>query len=131
MSGAESSSGAGTVLWHDLTARDADRLRGFYEQVVGWRASPVDMGGYQDFNMTAPGMSAPVAGICHARGTNADLPPQWLMYVVVESVERAAAECGRLGGRVLSGPRAMSGGRLCVIEDPAGAVCALFEPPAP
>lgn len=119
----------GTVLWRDLTVADADRVRDFYQQVVGWESSPVDMGGYSDFNMTPPGSSAPAAGICHARGSNSDLPAQWLMYVVVVDVDRCAAECARLGGRVVVGPRPMSGGRVCVIEDPAGAVCAVYQPP--
>jgi uncharacterized protein len=120
----------GTVLWCDLTVADAERARGFYERVIGWRSSPVEMEGYRDFNMRAPDAPEPVAGICHARGGNAALPAQWLMYVIVADVERSAAECQRLGGRVLSGPRPASGGRFCVIADPDGAACALFQPAA-
>lgn len=120
----------GTVLWRDLTVADADRVRDFYTQVAGWEWQPVDMGGYSDFNMVAPGTLEPVAGICHARGPNADLPPQWLMYIIVDDVDRRAAESERLGGRIVSGPRTMGGGRVSVIADPAGAVCALYQPPA-
>jgi predicted enzyme related to lactoylglutathione lyase len=69
------------------------------------------------------------AGICHARGLNGDLPAQWLIYIVVEDVERSAAACVELGGQVLVAPRDMAGGRYCVIRDPAGAVCALYTPP--
>lgn len=119
----------GTVLWCDLTIANAEEVRDFYAQVVGWEAAPVDMGGYEDFNMLGPGSSDPVAGICHARGSNADLPPQWLMYIVVEDIDRSAAACVRLGGRLLVGPRSMSGGHVAVIADPAGAVCALYQPP--
>jgi predicted enzyme related to lactoylglutathione lyase len=32
-----------------------------------------------------------------------------------------------LGGKVGAGPRMMGGGRFCVIQDPAGAMCALFK----
>lgn len=126
----EPSAQVGTVLWRDLTVADAERVRDFYQQVVGWESSPVDMGGYSDFNMMPAGSSSPVAGICHARGSNGDLPSQWLMYIVVEDADRGAAECVRLGGRVVTGPRPMGGARVCVIEDPAGAVCALYQPPA-
>jgi hypothetical protein len=33
------------------------------------------MGTHNDFNMLRPGSGKPVAGICHARGPNANLPP--------------------------------------------------------
>jgi predicted enzyme related to lactoylglutathione lyase len=122
--------GIGSILWRDLTVADAARVRDFYTAVVGWESSPVDMGGYSDFNMMPPGSHEPLAGVCHARGSNADLPPVWLMYIVVQDVDRSAVECVRLGGRVVAGPRGMSGGRVCVIQDPAGATCALYGPPA-
>ena len=97
---------------------------------VGWKSEPVDMGGYSDFTMIAPGSGDGVAGICHARGSNADVPPQWLLYFVVEDVERSARTCTERGGELLVGPRPLSGGRFCVIKDPAGAVCALYCPPS-
>nr|MBA2257544.1 VOC family protein [Acidobacteriota bacterium] len=53
---------------------------------------------------------------------------QWLIYIVVDDVPRAAAECTALGGQVLDGPRPMASGSFCVIRDPAGAVCGLYRP---
>jgi predicted enzyme related to lactoylglutathione lyase len=117
----------GTITWQDLTVPDAEALRDFYASVVGWKAQPVRMGDYADFNMTADGQS--VAGVCHARGLNADLPAQWLIYITVEDLEHSIEECQRLGGSVIAPPRGLSGGRFCVIRDPAGAVCALYQPP--
>jgi predicted enzyme related to lactoylglutathione lyase len=119
----------GAIAWRDLTVDDAEKVREFYGEVVGWKAEPVDMGGYSDFNMTAPGSGTPMAGVCHRRGSNADLPAQWLMYVIVESLERSVARCEELGGEVVVPPKGMAEhGRYCVIRDPAGAVCALFQP---
>ncbi len=118
----------GTICWWDLTVEDAERVRDFYGAVVGWEFRPEEMGDYHDYNMVAPSTGETVAGICHNRGPNSDLPPQWLVYVVVEDVERSAARCRELGGEVLVGPRGMGGGRFCVIRDPAGAVCALYRP---
>ncbi|MGH9409042.1 MAG: VOC family protein [Vicinamibacterales bacterium] len=116
----------GSITWQDLTVEDAARLRDFYQSVAGWAPSPVQMGGYTDFTMLAEG--EPVAGICHARGGNADLPPQWLIYITVEDLDHSVAECERLGGALLTQPRSFAGGRYCVIRDPAGAVCALYQP---
>ena len=116
----------GSIAWTDLTVSDADALRDFYLRVTGWKAEPVSMGEYSDYVMTSSAGDG-VAGICHARGANASLPPQWLIYIVVEEVARAASECVALGGQVIDGPRPMGGGSFCVIRDPAGAVCALIQ----
>jgi len=112
----------------DLTVRPAVRVRDFYAAVVGWKFSEVDMGGYGDFCMNQPGNGQPVAGVCHARGENADLPPQWLIYINVTSLKQSLAACRRRGGKVVCPPRKMAGGRMAVIRDPAGAVVALFDP---
>ncbi|MFN0016705.1 MAG: VOC family protein [Pirellulaceae bacterium] len=117
----------GTIAWRDLTVPDAESVRAFYEQVVGWKSRPVDLGGYSDFEMLQPANGECVAGICHARGTNAQLPPQWLIYIIVADVVASAARCVEMGGQVLIAPRPLSGGTFCVIRDPAGAVCALFQ----
>jgi len=70
-----------------------------------------------------------VAGVCWKRGVNADLPSQWLVYLTVSDLERSLAACRKQGGEVVPGPRALAGGRVAVVRDPAGAVSALFEPP--
>ncbi len=116
----------GTIGWRDLTVKNAEKGRDFYKNVVGWKSEDVKMGEYSDYNMIVPSTGEGVAGICHARGVNADLPPQWLIYIVVDDVDRSAAKCRELGGEVVAGPRTLGGGRFCVIRDPAGAVCALY-----
>jgi predicted enzyme related to lactoylglutathione lyase len=116
----------GSVVWRDLTVEDADGVRRFYEDVVGWTTNPHDMGEYHDFDVkTAAGET--VAGICHARGTNAAIPPQWLVYVRVEDVDASAERCVARGGEVVDGPRAMGKSRFCVVRDPAGAVLGLIS----
>ena len=120
--------GVGTIAWTDLSVPDAEGLREFYHQVVGWTADPVSMGEYSDFNMVPPGSDKPAAGICHARGVNSDLPPVWLIYIVVEDLEASLAACAERGGEVLVGPKAMGpGSAYAIIRDPAGAVSALYQ----
>ena len=92
------------------------------------RSEPVSMGDYSDFSMVPPGSEEPVAGICHARGVNADLPPVWLIYIVVENLEASLAACTERRRRVLVGPKGMGpGSAYAVIKDPAGAVSALYQ----
>jgi predicted enzyme related to lactoylglutathione lyase len=117
----------GTISWQDLTVADAEAVRDFYQAVVGWKPEPLSIGGYSDFVMSADG--AAVAGICHARGANTGLPPVWLIYITVEDLDHSLDECERLGGSLVAAPRSYGGGRYCVIKDPAGALCALYQPP--
>ncbi len=117
----------GSIVWCDLTLEEAENVRDFYAGVVGWKINDHDMGEYADYEMIAPGSGEAVAGICHARGTNKNLPREWLVYVQVEDVETSAARCLELGGRVLNGPRKMGDKDFCVIEDPEGAVLALIS----
>ena len=117
----------GRIEWIDLTVDDASRVRNFYKSVVGWTSSDVPMGSYDDFNMNVPGTQDAVAGVCHARGMNRNLPSQWLIYVRVASAAESAAMCTKLGGKVLDGPRRMGGRNFCVIQDPAGAVLAVMS----
>ena len=118
----------GSITWIDLTVPDAENVRDFYKEVVGWKPSPVSMGDYDDFTMLSPKSENAIAGVCHARGGNAGLPSQWLIYITVEDVDESAQRCVKLGGKIVSGPKEMSGyGKMCVIQDPAGAVAALFE----
>lgn len=118
----------GSVGWMDLTVKDAVAVKDFYRDVVGWTASGLDMGGYEDFVMTPPGSEAPAAGVCHARGPNADLPTGWIVYITVADLDRSLERVTSLGGKVRGKVRSAGPmGRFCVIEDPSGSVCALFE----
>ena len=118
----ESQSTIGRIGWVDLTVAAAPRIRDFYQAVIGWEPSAVKMGEYDDFNMNVPGTGQPVAGICNARGVNADVPAQWLIYVPVADLPASIAACEKLGGKVLH--RHPTG---CIIQDPAGAVMVITD----
>jgi len=123
----EKPSNIGRIEWMDLTVQDASRVRDFYTSVVGWTSSEADMGHYNDFNVNLPDTGDTIAGVCHAKGSNANFPSQWLMYVRVENVKDSAEQCRKMGGEVLEGPRRMGGSNFCIIQDPAGAVMALVS----
>lgn len=119
---------AGQIVWNDLTVPDAEGIRNFYAQVVQWHPEPVGMGDYDDFNMCFPGSEEPAAGICHARGVNAEVPALWIPYIIVADLAQSLVACAELGGRLLIGPKEMGPGeRYAVIRDPAGAVAALYQ----
>ncbi|MEO0568088.1 MAG: VOC family protein [Pseudomonadota bacterium] len=112
----------GKPIWHDLTVDDPERLRPFYEAVCNWQTSEHDMGDYADFDVSTQ-EGGRVAGLCHARDSNAALPPVWLMYVAVPSLKDALAQVKAHGGEVVDERH----GSFAVIRDPAGAHLALLE----
>lgn len=117
----------GKIVWTDLTVADAEKVRDFYSAVVGWTGSGVDMGGYEDYEMKSPKSGETMAGVCHARGPNANMPAQWLVYIQVADVAESARKFIEAGGKVLDGPRQMGQQLFCVIQDPAGAVAGLIQ----
>jgi uncharacterized protein len=123
--------GVGRVGWVDLTVENATELRDFYAAVVGWATSEVGTGEYRDYGMHPAAGGDMVAGICHARGENREIPAQWLVYITVADLDRSMDECRQRGGEVVAGPRSTGNGRFCVVRDPAGAVCALYEAALP
>ena len=117
----------GSIGWCDLTVPDADTVRDFYRDVVGWTATGFDMGGYSDYVMNHPADGTAATGICWARGVNADLPPVWLVYFIVASLDASLTQVLARGGSVIREKTASGGGMVAVVRDPAGAVCALYE----
>lgn len=117
----------GAIEWHDLTVPDAESLKDFYHDVVGWDIHAQSMGEYDDYSMLQPNTETAVAGVCHAKGPNANLPAQWLMYVRVASVTQSIETCLAKGGKLISGPTNFGQQHYCVIQDPQGAVLALIS----
>ena len=112
-------------FWVDLTIDDAEGIRDFYAAVIGWEAEPVDMGSYQDYMMNQD--QVPVAGICHARSVNAGIPPVWIPYFQVKSLEKSLQSCIESGGTVVGAVQSFGQNQAyAVIRDPSGAVCAIW-----
>lgn len=112
----------GKVMWFDLTVEHAETVSNFYNRVVGWEKVPLSMGEYDDYMMNLPGTEEGVAGVCHAKGVNDYLPPQWLLYVTVPNLDESLEKCQKLGGKIIGAKRKMGEqGHYCLIQDPAGA----------
>lgn len=121
---------AGTIGWIDLTADNATELRSFYHDVIGWHSEAVTVEDHEDF-VVGPHGGQPMAGLCHALPPNTGIPPQWLVYFHVDDLDASLAACTAAGGSVVRAPVGMGGSRMAIIQDPAGAVCALYQEGTP
>ncbi|GHE77393.1 VOC family protein [Thalassotalea profundi] len=120
-------SSIGDMAWIDLSVKNATEVKDFYQQVIGWKSEPISMGEYDDFAMSSPESGDTISGICHAQGVNNDLPPAWLPYFLVESIDKSVAQVLANGGELLTKIKTMGDDRYAVIKDPAGAACAIYQ----
>ena len=117
----------GEMAWLDITVDNATQVKDFYQQVIGWKADAVSMGDYDDYTMIAPISGEAVSGVCHARGTNAGLPAMWLPYFLVEDLDASILQVEKQHGSLLTPIKTMGTDRYIMIQDPAGAACALYQ----
>lgn len=121
-------SGQAAFSWVELVTNDWPEVKPFYEQVFGWAAidSTTPGGTYVTFQQD----HADVAGLYEMseEQREGDIPPHWLPYVSVPSVHEALARAGELGALLVNSPTDLgAAGRMAAIEDPTGAVLALWE----
>ena len=117
----------GEMVWIDLSVANAREIKDFYQQVIGWQSDAINMGDYDDYAMKTPESNKTISGICHATGVNSDLPSAWLPYFLVTDIEHSALQVKNNGGKLFTEIKSMGDDRYVVIEDPAGAVCALYQ----
>lgn len=120
----------GRISWLDLTVSDASATRDFYQQVVGWSVQNLEIedGGqhYADYLMLAADGN-PAAGVCHARGVNVDLPPVWMLYLLVGDLAESLRRVQDEGGKVIKAIQGEDGAYVyAAVQDPAGAYFALM-----
>lgn len=125
----DGASSVGRIAWLDLTVADGSATRDFYAQVVGWSVQDLEMedGGerYADY-MLLGGDGSPAAGVCHARGVNADLPPVWMLYLPVGDLAESLRRVQEEGGTVVKATRGEDGKYVyAAIQDPVGVYLAL------
>ncbi|HEX8905102.1 MAG TPA: VOC family protein, partial [Longimicrobiaceae bacterium] len=121
----------GTFCWLELHAHDASAARRFYSDLFGWttRDTPIGPGENDVYTIyQLDGRDAAASTAMMPEQKAGGMPSSWLAYIAVENADQSAARAGELGGTVLMGPfDAMELGRMAIIQDPAGAVFAIWR----
>jgi predicted enzyme related to lactoylglutathione lyase len=110
----------------ELQTTDVDGAREFYSNMFGWKfeswQAPDDGGEYAMFN---PG-EGPGGGIMKL--PHEGMPPMWVNYILVESVEEHLAKAIDLGAKELLGKTPVQDmGFFAVLTDPQGAPFCIWE----
>jgi predicted enzyme related to lactoylglutathione lyase len=101
-----------------------DDARTFYAEPFGWLISPDDDRTRYASWITNDG--GPWAGISAA--DNGRPSRAWVPYVVVEDVSKTRDDATSLGAKVVQDVTEGPGGTSVLLEDPTGALLAVFVP---
>jgi predicted enzyme related to lactoylglutathione lyase len=120
----------GTFSWVDLTTTDAAAAKAFYTGLFGWRMDEDDAGDGAVYTTCRIGGDA----VCGLFEMSEDMrasgvPSTWTSYVTVADADSIAARAKGLGGGVVSVAFDVRDiGRMAVLQDPQGAVFAVWQP---
>lgn len=116
----------GALCWTELTTGDTKTAEKFYTQLFGWTPKRSNMPGmeYTEFHVG----SAAEGGMMPTPKEMPNVPPNWLPYFEVRDPDATATKAASLGGRPIVPPTDIPQvGRFSVIQDPQGAVFAIFK----
>ena len=118
---------AGSFSWLELGTSDQAAAKSFYGALFGWEANDFPMG--PDGHYTMFQIDGRDAAACYQLGPQmAGVPPNWALYIAVDSADQAAGRAAELGGTVLKPAFDVSTfGRMAVIQDPTGAVFCIWQ----
>jgi predicted enzyme related to lactoylglutathione lyase len=119
---------AGTFCWNELMTPDTSAAGTFYTHLFGWTTETMDMGGGRIYHLFRQGEKS-VAGMMKIEGPQMEgVPPHWLAYIAVESVDDTTSKAESLGAAVYVPPTDIPNiGRFSVIADPTGGTLGLFQ----
>ena len=124
---AQAVNGVGSMCWNQLDTRDADGARSFYGEVFGWEFEPIEYEGQVAYYTIALGGRTIGGMLPMGDMFPPEVPSNWMVYFGVDSLDGAKGKVQQMGGSVVVPERQMPNGRFSVVQDPHGAVFALWE----
>ena len=121
--GAEFVNAPGALAWNELATPDVDASAAFYGDLFGWATEPFE-GSPQRYLVVKNGDRGN-GGIRELGDQPA--PPHWLPYFGIDDIDSGLARVGELGGSVMAGPMDIGIARIGIVQDPQGAVFALYD----
>ena len=120
----------GAFCWIELATTDQNAAKSFYSSLFGWAIQEFPMGPNDFYTMfQREGRDAAAAYTMRPEQRSMGVPPNWMIYIAVESADDAASRIPQLEGKLLAPPfDVYDVGRMAVVQDPTGAVFALWQP---
>jgi uncharacterized protein len=113
----------GAMAWNELASPDPDASAEFYRELFGWQTEPMEGAGGMPYLVIKTSDGHMNGGI---RAAMENEPSYWLVYFGADDIDARLAKAGELGGTALVGATDIGMGKIGVVQDPQGAVFALF-----
>lgn len=120
----------GTFCWVDLATIGAEDAKKFYAGLFGWGMEDNPAGEGMVYTMLNLD-DKPIGGLYEMgpQQKEQNMPPNWTSYIAVDNADDILARAAELGGTVLMpAGDVMDAGRMGLIQDPTGAVFAVWQP---
>jgi len=112
----------GAMTWNELASTDLDASAEFYRELFGWQTEPIE--GPMPYLVIKNPDGRMNGGI---RPAMENEPSYWLVYFGADDIDDRLTTAGDLGGTALMGATDIGMGRIAVVQDPQGAVFAMFS----
>jgi predicted enzyme related to lactoylglutathione lyase len=111
--------------WNELCTRNVDQAAEFYGHLLGWEFSeyPSQLGKYY----VVRNRDEECNGMLQIDQRWGEMPPCWMVYFAVHSVDITVDQVRQLGGHVLVHPFDIEEGRFAVVADGQGAMFDLVQ----
>jgi predicted enzyme related to lactoylglutathione lyase len=118
----------GALCWTELTTTDTKAAEAFYTKLFGWTAKPSAPGSPMEYTEFSVGGTPSIGMMPKPAGMPAHIPSYWMPYFQVDDADASAAKAKELGGSVMVPPTDIpSTGRFAIVNDPQGAMFAVFK----
>jgi uncharacterized protein len=119
----------GTFCWVELGTTDGEAAKKFYTELFDWSFDDRSVGPDMVYTMLKKdGKEVGALYKMPAEMSAQGIPPNWLSYASTANADDTSAKVISLGGNLMKEPfDVMDVGRMAVIQDPTGAVFAIWE----
>ncbi|MBV8244834.1 MAG: VOC family protein [Candidatus Eremiobacteraeota bacterium] len=108
----------------ELNSSDLGKARPFYEKLFDWKLEDVPMPDGSTYTMIGVGEGTAGGMMKHPMP---GAPSFWLAYILVDDLRASTDKAKALGGKIIKDAVEIPQGSFSIIEDPAGAVFALWQ----
>jgi predicted enzyme related to lactoylglutathione lyase len=126
--GAQRVNEPGCLTWNELATIDTAAALDFYTGLFDWSTAEMDTGGGPQYTVLRVGdRSNGGVRALSPDEAEAGIPPHWVPYFAVDSLDGTTDRTEELGGESLYGPVDLPAGRIAVMRDPQGGTFAVWE----